>query len=236
MGLGMFTALPCPYRPWDEADRGLMLACLPVIGAVIGLIWSALSLLARALLPAVIAAAVITALPALLTGFIHLDGYMDTCDALLSWRPLEERRRILKDVHCGAYAVAGLVFLILFGLSAALSLGGADLRTLALIPVFSRCGSALCVTTLAPLEHSEYAALRGTPFQRAAIVAMGLLALVIGRLWLGRGLVVVAAVEWVVYGVSMAWAYHSLRGVSGDLAGFSLSLSETAALLALALV
>ena len=32
----------------------------------------------------------------------------------------------------------------------------------------------------------------------------------------------------------MAWAYHTLKGVSGDLAGFALSIGECAALVALA--
>ena len=36
MCLGMFSAIPCPYRPWDEDARSLMTACLPVLGAVIG--------------------------------------------------------------------------------------------------------------------------------------------------------------------------------------------------------
>ena len=32
MGLGMFTALPCPYRPWDDDARDLMLVMLPLVG------------------------------------------------------------------------------------------------------------------------------------------------------------------------------------------------------------
>ena len=235
MALGMFTALPCPLHPWAEEDHGLMLVCLPVVGAVIGLIWAALSLLGRALLPPMLAAALIVALPALLTGFIHLDGYMDTCDALLSWRPLEERLRILKDVHCGAFAVIGLGFLLMFGFSAAMSLGGADLRVLALVPVFSRCGSALSVITFKPLAHSQYADSPGTPAQRAVILVIGLIALIIGGLWLGANLLIVAAVEWAVYAAAMLVAVRGLKGVSGDLSGFALSLSEIAALIALAL-
>ena len=99
MCLGMFSALPCPWRPWDEDARGLMTACLPLVGAMIGGLWYALSLLGRALLPDALTAALIAALPFLLTGFMHLDGFMDTSDAILSWRPLEQRQTILKDVH-----------------------------------------------------------------------------------------------------------------------------------------
>ena len=57
MCLGMFSALPCPWRPWDEDARGLMTACLPLVGAMIGGLWYALSLLGRALLPDALTAA-----------------------------------------------------------------------------------------------------------------------------------------------------------------------------------
>ena len=93
MCLGMFTALPCPYRPWDEEARGLMTSCLPAVGLVVGALWYGLSLAGRALLPEALAAALTTALPLLLTGLIHLDGFMDTADALLSWRPLSSLPR-----------------------------------------------------------------------------------------------------------------------------------------------
>ena len=109
MCLGMFTSIPCPYRPWDEDARDWMLVTLPLVGLVIGLLWLLFGWIGTRLLPGM-SGAVLAALPWLLTGFIHLDGYMDTCDAMLSWRPLEKRLEILKDSHTGAYAVVGLGF------------------------------------------------------------------------------------------------------------------------------
>ena len=235
MALGMFSAIPCPYRPWDESARGMMMVCLPIVGALIGLLWAALSLLGRTLLPMPLAAGLIVALPYLLTGFMHLDGYMDTSDAILSWRPLERRLEILKDSHTGSFAVVSLALLLLFGYGAAQSLGQADLRALVLIPVVSRCGSALCVITIKPLGHSEYAQVSGNGAQRLAIGCCYALSLLIGGLWLGRG-VVVLIVESLVYAASMAWAVHVLKGVSGDQAGFALSLAEAGGLVALCLL
>ena len=68
MALGMFTAIPCPYRPWEEESRGIMLACLPIVGALIGLIWTLIAVSAKALLPAPLGAAFIAAQPYVLTG------------------------------------------------------------------------------------------------------------------------------------------------------------------------
>ena len=46
-------------------------------------------------------------LPVLVTGGIHMDGFMDTSDALASWQSPEKRLEILKDSHVGAFAVLG---------------------------------------------------------------------------------------------------------------------------------
>lgn len=230
MALSTFTALPCPYRPWNEDDRGLMLACLPAVGAVVGGLWLALAWLARRWLPAT-SAAIVAALPWLLTGFIHLDGYMDAADALLSWRPLEKRLEILKDAHAGAFAVIAMALLALFSYDAAARLG--DLRALLLVPVVSRCGSTLCVLTLKPLGHSQYAQTRGGAALRWAVGILWIASILAGTLWLGRAALALL-VETVAYALAMLWAYRTLKGVSGDTAGFALSVAECAALIALA--
>jgi len=233
MCYGMFTSLPCPYRPWDEDARDLMLVTLPIVGALLGLLWAALSTLASLWLVFPLFAAVTAALPWLLTGFIHLDGYMDTCDAILSWRPLEQRLRILKDVHNGAFAVVGLGLLMLFTYASTSCLATDQLRALMFIPVISRCGSALCVLSLKPIGHSEYAKTEGKSAQRMAVIAMWLIAMLACWLWLGRP-VIALAVETLAYALAMLWGYRTLKGVSGDVAGFALTVSECAALMALA--
>ncbi len=233
MCYGMFTALPCPYRPWDEDARDLMLVCLPLVGALLGLMWAALGALGIAWLTPALRAALIAATPWLLTGFIHLDGYMDTCDAILSWRPLEQRLRILKDVHTGAFAVVGLGILMMFSYAAASGTEWTDLRALLFIPVISRCGSAFCVLTLKPIGHSEYAKTEGKRGQRVAVVAIWLIAVVACWIWLGRP-VIALAVQTLAYALAMLWGYRTLKGVSGDVAGFALAVSECAALIALA--
>ena len=230
MCLGMFTAIPCPYRPWDEDARDWMLVTLPLVGLVVGLLWYGLDGLGWKLLPS-IGYALDIALPWLLTGFIHLDGYMDTCDAMLSWRPLEKRLEILKDSHTGAYAVVGLILLALFSYDAVTS-WEMDRRLFLFIPVISRCGSALSVLTLKPIGHSQYAGMKSRNVQRGAVLAIWLLTILACALWLGMP-VVALLVETAAYAAAMAWVYRTLKGVSGDVAGFALTVSECAALIAL---
>ena len=54
-----------------------------------------------------------TAIPILITGGFHVDGFLDTCDALHSYQPRERKLEILKDSHIGAFAV---IMLALYGL------------------------------------------------------------------------------------------------------------------------
>ena len=54
-----------------------------------------------------------------MTGGIHLDGFMDTKDALNSYGSREEKLRILKDSRVGAFAVIRLALYLLIFLAAA---------------------------------------------------------------------------------------------------------------------
>lgn len=234
MCLGMFSAIPCPYRPWDEDARGLMTACLPLVGAIIGALWYVLSMLGRAILPDALSAALVAALPFLLTGFMHLDGFMDSADALLSWRPLEQRQKILKDVHCGSFSVVAIVLLAIGMFAAASDASVKDLRPLILIPAASRCLSAYCVTALRPIGHSEYAAFSRSMSTPLAAIAMLLVTVAAGWLWLGGTAVLSIAAVVIGYAAAMTWAVRTMKGVSGDLAGYSLCIGELCGLIALA--
>ena len=142
MAWGMFLAIPCPKKIWSETARRKMLACLPFVGIVVGAVWALCAWLAG-YLPRALGAALGAAAPWLVTGFLHLDGFMDVCDGILSRRDLETRRRILKDSHCGAFAVICMVLLAMAQWSAFLSMENVPLLPLALIPVASRAAAAV---------------------------------------------------------------------------------------------
>ena len=158
MAWGMFLAIPCPKKIWSETARRKMLACLPLAGVVVGAVWALCAWLAW-YLPRPLGAALGAAAPWLVTGFLHLDGFMDVCDGVLSRRDLETRRRILKDSHCGAFAVICMVLLAMAQWSAFLSMEAAPLLPLALIPVASRASAAMAVLTLRPMSTSQYSAM-----------------------------------------------------------------------------
>lgn len=237
---GMFLAVPCPFPRWDERSRGKMLVCFPVIGCIVGGLWcGAAYLLGLVSCPVSIEAFLLTAVPFLLTGFIHLDGFMDVCDALLSRRDLETRKRILKDPHTGAFAVISVVLLIAaeFSLFLSRSIGTPDLLPLGLIPVAIRACAGLAVLLLRPMETSQYSAGHGKP-AAGHIVFLALL------------LTAAAAVPIIIFGIGGLaplcaaagyWAFSliafkKLDGMSGDVSGFALTMGELIGLAVLIIV
>lgn len=241
MALCMYTAIPLPLRGWDERARPLMLVFFPLVGLVVGLLWYGLTLLMGLLkVPNAVFAALLALFPYLITGHLHLDGFMDCSDAIMSRRPLAEKQKILKDPHVGAFAVISLAILFLLTFSFALSLPqGAGLTALIFVPVCVRCVSALCVENLAPLGHSQYA----EGFDRSRKAAhngslSSFLLLGLGGAFLAGGLagLLPALGASVLCFLSILYARGQLGGMSGDVAGYGTVLGEAAGLAALLIV
>ena len=85
-----------------------MICFFPGIGVVIGLLicgYGRLCVLAD--FGMLMRAAGFVLIPVLVTGGIHLDGMLDTIDALASYGTKEQKLEILKDPNSGAFAVIG---------------------------------------------------------------------------------------------------------------------------------
>lgn len=85
----------------------------PLVGAAIGLCVWLMGALSGAVLPAFPAAVLTLTLWVWLTGGLHLDGWMDTADGLLSYRTRERMLEIMKDSRVGAMGVIACVLLLM---------------------------------------------------------------------------------------------------------------------------
>ena len=232
----MFCAIPAP-QVWNEKARDKMLLFLPIVGLEIGLIWAGLAWLCRLLnLPAMITALILSAYPYLVTGFLHLDGYMDVTDAVKSWRELERRREILKDSHVGSFAVIGVVLLMIaqFAFFASAS---ADANNLVLIfiPAVSRCCSSLAVTGLKPMSTSQYADQKKPKSHMVMLIIMLAVFLAAGFLLCVKyGFALIGCL--IGYGLALRRAYKSLEGMNGDISGYALTIGELCAVAVYALI
>lgn len=238
MTQSMFCAIPCPWKKWDEKARPYMLLFLPAVGLEIGALWVLLDRILVLLgIPAPVCALAMCALPYLVTGFIHLDGFLDVTDAVCSWRDLERRREILKDSHVGSFAVVWCGFLLIGGFAFFLSVPTeAEHWCLLLVPVVSRCCTAMAVLKLPPMSTSQYAQNRETPKWHAAVLAAAAAVCVAGGFlfWGKYGFVLVGGL--VGYGLALRRSYRSLEGMNGDISGYCLTVSELCAVAVYALL
>ena len=241
MSFSMFCAIPTPFaHVWEDSVRSLMLVVFPIVGTVIGAIWAGIGVLMRNFgCPEIFTAAILTLLPYWLSGGIHLDGFMDCCDAVFSRRPLEKKREILKDSHVGSFAVMSLAMLLLVGFAAFASFDGSEnLWVLVLIATASRACSAIGVSILRPMGHSEYAGSFQKGISKGNIIALLIiLALSISVGWFAFGacgvICVLAAV--LGYAVFTAYTFKELDGFSGDVTGLGTTMAELCGVIALML-
>ena len=230
-----YSRIPVPQVEWSDENRKYTMCFFPLIGAVIGLLlWGWLWLCETLCVGPLLRGAVGALLPLLVTGGIHLDGFMDTSDAVASWQTRERRLEILKDSHVGAFAVIGCAAYLL--LNAAV-LSEASLPNAPLfvgVFVLSRALSAWAMAVLKSARPNGMLDAFAQAAQRrmvtiSCVVYTLLCALcwfVLGR-WLGAACLTAAALC-VLYYKHMA--YKLFGGVTGDLAGWFLQFTELALL------
>jgi adenosylcobinamide-GDP ribazoletransferase len=238
----MFCAIPLPFHLWDDNCLDFVLVCFPLIGGLVGVLWWGIAkVLLFSGIHILLASAVITLIPGIVTGFLHLDGYMDTSDAVLSRRPLEDKLRILKDPHTGSFAVIMLAVLFVLQFSAVFAVfqGKKRLALLIVIPIISRCCSAMSVLSLKVMEQSGFANMfrQNTGLlHKIFILFTAALAFVLSYFFNGIYGLIVAASVFVGFTGAMAYAYSDLKGVSGDLAGYALVIGELCGLIVMAVL
>ena len=253
MAWGNFITLPCPLKKWNSELKNLMLAFLPAVGAVIGVLWMVLfGLLRLSKLPASICSIAMVFYIFAICGFMHMDGYMDCMDAILSRRPLEDRQRILKDSNVGAFAVVTLVFLVLaWYASASVAFLYSDCISFLLIPVVSRSVSGACVLSYKPIGHSQYVKDyeqpdRGKYFTVILIQMIVIIGFAAASVFftpstlaagnaMRLGSMAILIIVMIITGyIACAYARKQLGGMSGDIAGYTICFSELAGIITLA--
>lgn len=120
IAVSTYSKIPVPQFAWKEEDMKYVYCFFPWIGALIGVciyLWNRLCCAFE--MGAICRTMVSAAIPLMITGGFHVDGFMDTMDAVHSYAPRERKLEILKDSHIGAFSVImfalyGLVFLGMF--------------------------------------------------------------------------------------------------------------------------
>ena len=233
IAFAMFSKIPMPQADWSKENMKYMFCFFPFIGAVIG----AFSLLAAKTgwyfgIGNGFLTVILVLIPVVITGGIHVDGLLDTSDALSSWQERTRRLEILKDSHAGAFAIitACVYFILCLGAWRQL-LGDHDgICIMSIGFMMSRCLSGIGVIIFPKARTDGTVA----EFSRNAseivarnVLAMMFAALAVLMIWINpvRG-VLAAGTALLVF-----WWYHHMAmkyfgGTTGDLSGFFLCICE----------
>lgn len=243
ISFSMFSKIPMPQAEWTKDNMKYMFCFFPFIGTVIaGLTFLAAWAGWRFGFDKGFVTAVLVLVPVFVTGGIHVDGLLDTADAMSSWQERKRRLEILKDSNAGAFAVitACVYFLAWFGAYSQIGEMASVMYVMGAGFMVSRCLSALGVILIPKAKEDGTVA----EFSRKTedvtvrnVLLVYLILLFALMVWIHPVCGIAAFVTAVLiffYYRHMAMKYFG--GTTGDLAGFFLCLCEVGMALVLAVV
>ncbi len=242
IAFSIYSQIPVPQFEWKEEDMKYMLCFFPWIGAVIGgcvYLWGCLCGLfdVGAMCHTLTGAAI----PLMITGGFHADGFMDTMDAFHSYQPKEKKLEILKDSHIGAFAVIMLALYGMVYVGAFSEIVDKSLLRIVCGGFFlSRCLSGVSVVSFPPAKKDGMLYLFAGSSQKTTVkwtLYLQSIACICFMLWqsLSAGAIVAAT-------AFFAFAYYYYRtkrefgGITGDTAGYFVLVCEAGMMIAAAVI
>ena len=242
--MGFFTALrfltviPLPSRLQAVPEKvGRSLGYFPLVGLLLGLLIMGLDRGLERVLPVSVVSSLLVVTLVLVTGAMHLDGFIDTCDGLVAGRTPRQRWEIMRDSRVGAFGVVGACCLLLLKY---VSLAGlpesSRMAALVLMPVLGRW-AVVCSISAFPYARPEglgKAFKDGATWPGVALATIIALAASVGFLQL-KGLAIMFGVGLVTLTLSLILK-RKFAGLTGDTYGAVIEVAEvTAVILAIAI-
>jgi adenosylcobinamide-GDP ribazoletransferase len=224
----------------EEAEPKLIIgsAYFPLVGLVIALIAALILVIGSAVhLPSLVIAALTVIALVWLTGGLHLDGLMDSCDGLFGGYTRERKLEIMHDSHAGAFGILGgiCILLLKFAIFASLDFNHLVLALFIVLPL-SRWAMVLAMYMFPNAQRTGLGATARqtitSPRILIAAITSLLLALIAGQL-IGLVVWVVGSLVTLIIG---AWVTYTLGGLTGDIYGAIAEITEVVGLLVLVAV
>ena len=226
------TRIPVPRNVDRSMTRvAAAQAWFPAVGLIIGLLLLGIDEAANRALPRASVDVLLVVALVIVTGGLHLDGLSDAADGLFGGHTPAQRLEIMRDVHIGAFGVIAIICVLAMKWAGFQSLPG-DVRAEAIVlaPCVARF-AVLLPALLAPPARAEGlgAAMREHP-PFAVVIAMAI-ALAAAMLLLGVGGAYVMACA-IVCAAGVAFVARRMAGgITGDLYGATIEISEAVTLL-----
>ena len=158
IAFSMYSKIPMPKVEWNDKNMKYAMCFFPLIGVVIGVCVQIIgTLLIKSTFGSLFFSVIMTLLPIMITGGIHLDGFLDTMDALSSWGDKEKKLQILKDSNSGAFAIIGMGCYLLCNIALWSEVSVEMLPLISWSYVLSRALSGYSVVTFQTAKNSGLA-------------------------------------------------------------------------------
>lgn len=234
--LRFLTSIPLPRpREIGKEELGRSAVYFPVVGLIIGVILAGLYWLLDFVLPVAVVNALLIVFLVAVTGALHLDGFVDTCDGIGSHRTIEDRWRVMHDSRAGAFGIVGVVLLLLVKYASLSSIPGPLMMvTLIFMPVVSRWAMVYAIFTYPYARPSGLGkvlkqGLSWRSFTVATLITL-VVAVVMFPLWHLTGLVVTLGV-WIMAVVMAVIFERKFAGLTGDTYGAINEVAEVSVLI-----
>ncbi len=232
ISFSIYSRIPVPQLEWNDEDMKYVLCFFPWVGAVIGLVTIVWGMLCNYIFAGrILYTAVGTAIPILVTGGFHVDGFMDSMDAFHSYQSRERKLEILKDSHIGAFSVIQLVLYYLIYLGAYSEINSQ--RALAVIGAGFFLSRALCGIGAVTFQNAKkdgllylFSSKAHEKIVRTSLYIQLLLCfLVMIYLSLWTGVAAIAGAL-LTFGYYRYRCYKELGGITGDTSGYFVTVCE----------
>lgn len=241
VAFAMYSKIPVPAVEWNEKNMRYALCFFPWVGIVIGaVIYFVGNILIQTEVGKICFSIVMTLLPVILTGGIHMDGFLDTTDALHSYGDKEKKQKILKDPDCGAFAVIYCSVYLLLSVAIWSECTKKMLPFIAITYIISRTLSALSMASFPLAKNTGLVAVFQKGARKKTVQVVMVCYLAVEFLVLAIGNLVMAGGVLLAFVISFVYHYRlcsrEFGGISGDLAGCFLQVSELLSLAAVCMV
>jgi len=233
--LRFLTIIPLPgRREVSPEEVGHSIVYFPLVGVIIGLILVGLNWLLGLALPSALINVLLVVSLAAISGGLHLDGFVDTCDGMGGGKTVEERWQVMHDSRAGAFGIIGVCLLLLVKYVSLNAVPASWLTpTLLLMPIISRWAMVYAIFAYPYAKPSGLGKVfkQGASWSRFTVATVITLAVAVILAQL-TGLVIMLS-TWVIV---MAMAFY-LKGKFGGLTGDTYgAINEVAEVLVLILV
>lgn len=239
--VSFISIIPVPKKSipgWNSKSLRYFCIMLPVAGILFSFLWFILwfMLCRLVMLSDILRGFMMMIFTLALTGGLHMDGLMDTCDAVFSRRDRDTRLKILSDTHAGSFAVMGCMIIFVAGTLLFSELLAYHVHTgiitLSFIPAYSRLGMSFILVNLPFAKDSGLAVMLGSSRNKRDNILLVIMLLSFS-LFTSKIIPVIMIIFTFLWG---KLCMKIFGGITGDLLGAFVELSEVIMLMGMVIM